>query len=109
VIYAHAPTWALSRTIALRVHLDASTTKNGPLRVIPGSHANGVLSDEDVFAVVRHQTPVDCLVPRGGVLAVRPLLVHSSSKSRGDLPGGVLHIDYADSLDLREVIRLAVA
>ena len=109
VIYAHAPTWALSRTIALRVHLDASTTENGPLRVIPGSHARGVLSDEDVFAAARHQTPVDCIVPRGGVLSMRPLLIHSSSKSKGDLPRRVLHIEYADSLDLSAGIRLAVA
>ena len=109
VVYAHAPTWALSRTIALRVHLDASTTENGPLRVIPGSHADGVLSDEDVFAVARHQTPVDCIVPRGGVLAMRPLLIHSSSKSKADLPRRVLHIEYADSLDLSDGIRLAVA
>ena len=109
VIYAHAPTWALSRTIALRLHLDASTTENGPLRVIPGSHANGVLSDEDVFALARYQTSVDCIVPRGGVLAMRPLLIHSSSKSKGDLPRRVLHIEYADSLDLSDGIRLAVA
>src|SRR4030095_9839691 len=104
VIYAHAPTWALSRTIARRLHLDASTPQNGPLRVIPGSHANGVLSVEDVFAVARHQTPVDCIVPRGGVLAMRPLLIHSSSKSKADFPRRVLHIEYADSLDLSEGI-----
>jgi ectoine hydroxylase-related dioxygenase (phytanoyl-CoA dioxygenase family) len=109
LIYAHAPTWALSRTIALRVHLDASTPENGPLRVIPGSHANGVLTDEGVFAMARDQTPVDCLVPRGGVLAMRPLLIHSSSKLKADLPRRVLHIEYADSLDLSEGIRLAVA
>ena len=32
VHYAHAPAWALSRVIALRVHLDASTAENGSLR-----------------------------------------------------------------------------
>ncbi len=109
VIYAQAPTWALSRTIALRVHLDASTAQNGPLRIIPGSHSIGVLNDEEVFAVAKSQTPMNCLVPRGGVLAMRPLLIHSSSKSKADLPRRVLHIEYADSLDLGEGIRLAVA
>ncbi|HEX6732759.1 MAG TPA: phytanoyl-CoA dioxygenase family protein [Pyrinomonadaceae bacterium] len=109
VIYAHAPSWALSRIVALRVHLDASTKENGPLRVIPGSHAEGVLTDEKVFAVAREQEPVDCLVPRGGVLAMRPLLIHSSSKSENDAPRRVLHIEYADSLDLDEGIQLAVA
>jgi hypothetical protein len=34
VAYSHAPAWALSRVWALRVHLDASTLNNGPLRVV---------------------------------------------------------------------------
>jgi hypothetical protein len=43
------------------------------------------------------------------VLAMRPLLIHSSSKARAPEPRRVLHIEYADSLDLAEGIRLAVA
>jgi hypothetical protein len=43
VIYARAPASALSRVVALRVHLDASTTDNGPLRVVPGSHVLGII------------------------------------------------------------------
>jgi hypothetical protein len=35
IIYAHAPTSALLRILALRVHLDDSTANNGPLRVCP--------------------------------------------------------------------------
>src|SRR4030095_14758401 len=35
IAYAHAPAWALSRILALRIHLDASTADNGPLRVLP--------------------------------------------------------------------------
>ena len=109
VIYAHAPTWALWRTIALRVHLDPSTVENGPLRVIPGSHEAGVLSDEEVFALAKREEPVECSVPRGGVLAMRPLLIHSSSKMMVNVPRRVLHIEYAESLDLSEGVRLAIA
>ena len=109
ILYAHAPTWALCRVLALRLHLDASTAENGPLRVIPGSHAAGVLSDEEVFSIARRHVPVDCLVARGGVLAMRPLLIHSSSKARVDAPRRVLHIEYADSLKLGENIYLAAA
>jgi ectoine hydroxylase-related dioxygenase (phytanoyl-CoA dioxygenase family) len=97
-LYAHAPGWALARVIALRVHLDAATAENGPLRVLPGSHLRGVLSDAEVFALARARESVDCLVPRGGVLAMRPLLVHSSSQARADAPRRVLHVEYADSL-----------
>jgi ectoine hydroxylase-related dioxygenase (phytanoyl-CoA dioxygenase family) len=108
VLYAHAPAWALDRIVAVRVHLDASTRDNGPLRVIPGSHRAGVLSDDDVFALARRSEAVDCVVARGGVLAMRPLLVHSSSKARIDQPRRVLHIEYADTLDLAHDVRLAV-
>jgi ectoine hydroxylase-related dioxygenase (phytanoyl-CoA dioxygenase family) len=109
ILYAHAPGWALSRILALRVQLDGSTRENGPLRVIPGSHAFGVLSDEEVFGMARRQEQVECIISRGGVLAMRPLLIHASSKGRADEHRRVLHIEYAESLTLDENIRLAVA
>ena len=109
VLYAHAPSWALARIVALRVHLDASTTGNGPLRIIPGSDADGVLSDDAAFRASREHPPKECLVGQGGVMAMRPLLVHSSSKSTSDAPRRVLHLEYAASLDLAPGIRLAVA
>lgn len=109
VLYAHAPAWALSRILALRVHLDASTTENGPLRVIPGSHLAGVLTDDEILDLAGTQEKVECLLPRCGVLAMRPLLIHSSSKARAGEPRRVLHIEYADALDLGPGLRLAIA
>lgn len=109
VNYAHAPAWALSRVIALRIHLDASTVDNGPLRVIPGSHTSGVLSDIAVSEHVSCRDPVECLAARGGVIAMRPLLIHSSSKARNVQARRVLHVEYSDSLQLGPLIRLAVA
>jgi ectoine hydroxylase-related dioxygenase (phytanoyl-CoA dioxygenase family) len=109
ITYAHAPAWALSRVIALRVHLDPSQADNGPLRVTPGSHAAGVLSESEVSRWVSRVEPVTCLTPRGGVVAMRPLLVHASSKVLSDEPRRVLHIEYADSLDLADGIRVALA
>ncbi|HEX5082089.1 MAG TPA: phytanoyl-CoA dioxygenase family protein [Blastocatellia bacterium] len=109
ILYAHAPAWALSRILALRVHLDASTIENGPLRVIPESHLRGVLRDDEILDLARTQEKVECLVQRGGVLAMRPLLVHSSSKALGAEPRRVLHIEYADNLNLGSGLRLAIA
>jgi hypothetical protein len=40
---------------------------------------------------------------------MRPLLIHASSKVLSDEPRRVLHIEYADSLDLADGIRLALA
>ncbi|MBI3653590.1 MAG: phytanoyl-CoA dioxygenase family protein [Acidobacteria bacterium] len=108
VCYAHAPTWALQRILALRLHLDASTPQNGGLRVIPESHRLGVLTDDAVFERARQQPAVACLVGRGGVLAMRPLLIHSSSKAVVDLPRRVIHIEYAETLNLGQGVRLAI-
>lgn len=108
VLHAHAPAEALERIVALRVHLDASTPENGPLRVLPGSHARGVLTQDEILALAASLKPVECVTPSGGVVALRPLTVHASSKLLGSQPRRVLHIEYADSLELAPDIRLAV-
>jgi ectoine hydroxylase-related dioxygenase (phytanoyl-CoA dioxygenase family) len=109
VIYAHAPAGALCQVLALRIHLDDSTTHNGPLRVLPGTHKLGVLSDDEVHQLAEKMLAVDCLVSRGGVLAMSPLVIHSSSKSQAAMPRRVLHIEYAASPFVAEGLELAVA
>src|ERR1700676_280008 len=54
--HAHAPAAALSQVLALRVSCDDSTAGNGPLRVLPGTHARGVLSDDSIHELAS-QTP----------------------------------------------------
>jgi ectoine hydroxylase-related dioxygenase (phytanoyl-CoA dioxygenase family) len=109
VIYAHAPESALSQVLALRLHLDDSLPENGPLRVLPGTHTLGVLSDEALHDLSTRVTAVDCLVPQGGILAMRPLIVHASSKSQSEAPRRVLHIEYAASLGTADGLELAIA
>lgn len=109
VRYARAPAWALERVVALRVQLDDSDAGNGPLRVVPGSHRFGVLSDAEVLSHAANSDSVDCCCEAGGVILMSPLVIHASSKSTNDQPRRVLHIEYADSLDLAPGIRLALA
>jgi ectoine hydroxylase-related dioxygenase (phytanoyl-CoA dioxygenase family) len=109
IVYAHAPASALCRVLALRVHLDESTTQNGPLRVIPGSHRKGLLTDDEVHELAMTAPSVDCPVPLGGVLAMRPMLVHSSSKSKAQNARRVLHIEYATSATVADGLELAIA
>ena len=108
VLYAHAPAWALGTVIALRVHLDDSTAANGPLRVLPGTHERGVLSDADIEGLAREVRPVECLAAMGGVVAMRPLTVHASSKATDGQSRRVLHIEYAAATYLGSGIELAV-
>jgi phytanoyl-CoA dioxygenase PhyH len=72
VIYAHAPAAALQQVLALRVHLDPSTAMNGPLRVIPGTHELGVLTDEGILRQAGESGAIACTVGAGGVVAMRP-------------------------------------
>lgn len=95
ILYGHAPASALSRVFAIRIHLDDSTSDNGPLRVLPRTHTRGVLSDLEIHQLAEEISPVDCLVARGSLLMMSPLIVHSSSKSRSGRSRRVLHIEYA--------------
>jgi ectoine hydroxylase-related dioxygenase (phytanoyl-CoA dioxygenase family) len=109
VNFARAPVTALSRVLALRVHLDDSTAENGPLRVLPGTHTLGVLTDKALHDLSTRIAAVNCLVSRGGVLAMRPLIVHASSKSQAEIPRRVLHIEYASSRQVANDLELAIA
>jgi hypothetical protein len=108
VLHAMAPAAALATVVALRVHLDDSTFANGPLRVLPGTHRGGVLTHDDIQRFAGVVSPVDCLSSLGGVVAMRPLLVHASSKASDQQPRRVLHIEYAATVHLAAGIELAV-
>ena len=108
VVYAIAPASALATIVAVRVHLDDSTEVNGPLRVLPGTHTSGVLANAEIHRLSGIVTPVTCMALAGGVVAMRPLVVHGSSKASDDKPRRVLHIEYAASVHLGEDLELAV-
>lgn len=109
VLYAHAPARALEKVIALRLHLDDSDAENGPLRVLPGTHRKGVMTDEEVHKLAEQITPVECHASAGAVVLMRPLLVHASSKGVSDAPRRVLHIEYTETLNVGEDLELAIA
>lgn len=93
VTYAHAPAEALQQIVVLRLHLDDSKPGNGPLRVLQGTHKSGVLTDEPVHDLSLRINAVDCTVQKEGVLVMRPLVIHASSKSITEESRRVLHIE----------------
>jgi len=108
VIYAHAPAAALQQVLALRVHFDRSTAVNGPLRVIPGTQELGVLTDEEILRRAGQSGAIACTVAAGGVVAMRPLVLHASCKSESGEPRRVLHIEYARSRGTGDGLELAL-
>jgi len=89
--FVYGPDELLAKMLAVRLHLNDSLATNGPLRVIPGSHRFGTLSDAEIERQRHEREEVSCIVPKGGVLAMRPLILHASSKSTSTVPRRVLH------------------
>ncbi|WP_266171457.1 phytanoyl-CoA dioxygenase family protein [Dyella subtropica] len=96
VWFAQPPTAFLEDLVAVRLQLDGNASETGPLEVVPGSHAKGRLASASVSKYAEQR--IKCLVPRGGALVMRPLLIHSSSKPRSPSPRRILHFLYGPSL-----------
>ena len=95
VAHVQPPAALLARMLAVRVHLDACTTDNGPVRVLPGSHLAGRLTADAIEHWKATTEPVTCVVARGGLLAFRPLLLHASSPARQPAHRRVVHFEFA--------------
>jgi hypothetical protein len=94
VIYAHAPATALECKSSLCAFtFDDSSDRNGPLRVRPRTHTIGVLTA--IKQLASEIAALDCPVAARGVVAMRPLIIHASSKSLIKTTRRVLHIKYA--------------
>jgi ectoine hydroxylase-related dioxygenase (phytanoyl-CoA dioxygenase family) len=94
VWHVEPPFPVFERMLTLRVHLDDCGPDNGPLRVIPGSHRHGWLENQLDDWKAR-KSEVTCTLAAGGVLVMRPLILHASSAALVPSHRRVLHIEYA--------------
>ncbi|SHL14325.1 Phytanoyl-CoA dioxygenase (PhyH) [Chitinophaga jiangningensis] len=84
----------LQNIVTLRIHLDVTTANNGALRVIPGSHKQGVFRPENIdWSTTSEST---CEVPAGGVMLMKPLLLHSSGRTTNEQQRRVIHIEFSN-------------
>jgi ectoine hydroxylase-related dioxygenase (phytanoyl-CoA dioxygenase family) len=84
----------VSRMLAIRIHLDECGVENGPLRVIPGSHKHGFLSDQQIQDWPKSKA-VTCTANRGDVILMRPLLLHGSPPATVPSSRRVIHLEFA--------------
>jgi hypothetical protein len=89
--FAHSPAVLLQQLLAVRVHLDDCGKGNGALRVVPGSHRDGRLSPAQARRERSIRGEQLVVAPRGGMMLMKPLLLHASSKATVNLPRRVLH------------------
>lgn len=95
VPHVQPPVAVLNNMISLRFHLDDCAVENGAIKFIAGSHLDGVFGADEI-ALRRNQCEhFVCAAELGDVIAMRPLILHSSSPSLSPAHRRVLHIEYA--------------
>jgi ectoine hydroxylase-related dioxygenase (phytanoyl-CoA dioxygenase family) len=88
------PVRVLENILTVRVHLDHTDETNGALRVVEGSHLEGIVRKEaQPWDVARERV---CAVPAGGVMLMRPLTMHASRRAQSGGRRRVIHLEFAD-------------
>jgi len=95
ITHVQPPVSILENILALRLHLDDADEANGALKVIPGSHKLGRIEAKDMDDVKQMALPVTCCVRQGDALAMRPLLLHSSSSSATPSHRRIVHLEFS--------------
>lgn len=84
----------LENIFTVRIHLDDTDERNGALKVIPGSHKKQVYRPETIDWSVEKE--LSCSVRKGGVMLMKPLLLHSSSRTTDNRKRRVIHIEFSN-------------
>jgi ectoine hydroxylase-related dioxygenase (phytanoyl-CoA dioxygenase family) len=95
--HVRPPIEVLEKMLTVRLHLDDCQAGQGPLRVLAGSHREGKLGVEATRDWLERQAAVACLVGKGGVVLMRPLLLHASSAATEPSRRRVIHLEYANT------------
>jgi len=95
VHHVQPPIDVLNQMVTLRLHIDSTDENNGCLKVIPGTHRQGILKQEEIDRKVKREPYVSCVVGAGGVVIMRPHILHSSSKAKCPSHRRVVHLEYS--------------
>ena len=107
VLHVQPPAEILERMLSVRIHLDPCGEENGALKVLPGTHRLGKLSEDEVARMGAEEQAVMCSANIGDAVLMRPLLLHSSSASDSPSHRRVIHLDFA-AVELPVPLRWAV-
>ena len=94
--HVQPPVSILENILTVRLHLDHTDEWNGALRVRPGSHKYGRLNAGDIESW-KQRPQIIVSVAKGGVMLMRPLLLHASSVAQNPQHRRVLHFDFSSS------------
>jgi Phytanoyl-CoA dioxygenase (PhyH) len=92
--HVQPPVAILEQMLTVRIHLDLTDESNGALKVIPGSHRHGKLTALEIERW-KQSPAISCNCQAGGILLMRPLLLHASSMAISPSHRRVIHLEYA--------------
>ncbi|KMQ67942.1 phytanoyl-CoA dioxygenase [Chryseobacterium sp. FH2] len=92
----------LENVYTIRIHLDDTDKNNGALKVIPKSHSKGIYRPETIDWNV--ETEEICHVEKGGIMIMKPLLLHGSNRTTNGMKRRVIHIEFSD-IELPEKLK----
>ena len=84
----------LENIFTIRIHLDDTDENNGALRVIPKSHSKKIYRPEKIDWT--KETEVTCKVGKGGIMVMKALILHSSSRTTNNKKRRVIHIEFSN-------------
>jgi hypothetical protein len=85
----------LQDNFTIRIHLDDTDERNGALKVIPRSHLKGIYRPETIdWTIEKEKT---CCVGKGGIMFMKPLLLHASGRTINNNKRRVIHIEFSRS------------
>lgn len=84
----------LESIFTIRIHHDNTDENNGALKVIPGSHLKGIYRPESIDWS-QEQEEI-CKVPMGGIMIMRPFLLHASNRTTNNHKRRVIHIEFSN-------------
>lgn len=84
----------LENIYTIRIHLDNTDENNGALKVVPGSHAKGICRPETIDWTF--ETEAICNVEEGGIMIMKPMILHGSNRTTNGKKRRVIHIEFSD-------------
>ncbi|WP_294311763.1 phytanoyl-CoA dioxygenase family protein [uncultured Chryseobacterium sp.] len=84
----------LENIYTIRIHLDDTDENNGALKVVPGSHIKDIYRPETIDWTI--ETEEICRVEKGGIMIMKPLLLHGSSRTTNGKRRRVIHIEFSE-------------
>ena len=94
----------LQNIFTIHICLDNTDENNGALKVVQSSHQKCIYRPETINWVI--ETEISCDVLKGGIMIMKPLLLHSSRRTTNNEKRRVIHLEFSN-MELPEGLKWA--